>query len=131
MAFTAIGWHEAHLGARREALHACEQALPIFRELGDRASEAATWDSVGYVHHQLGHYREAAACFHRAIDLYRDLTDRYLEADTLTHLGDTQYAANTAMAARDAWGQALAILDELAHSDADDVRAKLLHLGPG
>jgi tetratricopeptide (TPR) repeat protein len=126
MALSAVGWCETHLGAHREALAACEQALPIFQELDDDAGEAATWDSLGYVHHHLGHHREAAACYQRAIALYRHLGDRYLEADTLTHLGDTRQAAGDVASARDAWRQALAILDELAHPDADEVRAKLV-----
>ena len=57
--------------------------------------------------------------------LFRDLGDRYDEADTLTHLGDTHHAAGDPDAARDAWQQALTILDELDHPDADQVRAKL------
>jgi tetratricopeptide (TPR) repeat protein len=129
MALSATGWCEAHLGAHREALAACQQALSIFQELGDDASEAAAWDVLGYVHHQLGRHHEAVAGYGRAIDLYRRLGDRYLEADTLTHLGDTQHAASNTEGARDAWRAALATLDELAHSDAEDVRAKLRDLG--
>jgi tetratricopeptide (TPR) repeat protein/transcriptional regulator with XRE-family HTH domain len=63
MALTAIGWDKMNGGAHREALAACEQALPIFQELGDGATEAATWDTLGYVRHHLGHHEEAAACF--------------------------------------------------------------------
>jgi tetratricopeptide (TPR) repeat protein/DNA-binding XRE family transcriptional regulator len=129
MALSATGWCEAHLGAHREALAACQQALSIFQELGDDASEAAAWDVLGYVHHQLGHHHEAVDRYGHAIDLYRRLGDRYLEADTLTHLGDTQHAASNTEGARDAWRAALATLDELAHSDAEDVRAKLRDLG--
>jgi tetratricopeptide (TPR) repeat protein len=131
MAFTTTGWHEAQLGAHRRALAACEQALPIFQELADVASEAATWDTIGYVHRHLGHQREAAASYRRSIARYRDLGDRYNEADSLVHLGDARHTAGDIGGARDAWRQALTILDEIAPSDADEVRARLRDLGPG
>jgi hypothetical protein len=63
-----------------------------------------------------------------ALRLYRDLTDRYYESDTLTHLGDTHLAVGDPDAARAAWRQALTILDDLDHPDAQNVRAKLHHL---
>ena len=48
----------------------------------------------------------------------------------LTHLGDTHHAAGDPDAARDAWQQALTILDDLDHPDAAQVRAKLADVDP-
>lgn len=76
-------------------------------------------------HHQLGQHRQAVDCFHRSLELYRDLGDRFHESTTLTHLGDTHHAAGDASTARAAWQHALAILDDLNHPDAAQVRAKL------
>jgi hypothetical protein len=42
-----------------------------------------------------------------------------------THLGDTHHAAGDPARAREAWRQALAILEDLQRSDAAQVRAKL------
>jgi len=39
--------------------------------------------------------------------------------------GDTYFDAGNPQAARDAWQQALAILDDLEHPEADQLRAKL------
>jgi hypothetical protein len=50
---------------------------------------------------------------------------RFHEADTLTHLGDTRHAAGELAQAREDWQQALTILEDLQHPDADQVRAKL------
>ncbi|HZM76295.1 MAG TPA: tetratricopeptide repeat protein [Candidatus Limnocylindrales bacterium] len=72
--------------------------------------------------------REAIACFQQAIELYRELSDRFHEADTLTHLGDAHHSAKDLDAARLAWQQALTILDELDHPDAERVRANLHRL---
>jgi len=47
------------------------------------------------------------------------------DADILTLLGDAHYARGDDQAARDAWQQALTILDDLHHPGANAVGAKL------
>jgi hypothetical protein len=47
------------------------------------------------------------------------------EADALTHLGDTRQAAGDTGSARAAWQQALAILDDIGHPEAQAVRDRL------
>jgi hypothetical protein len=53
------------------------------------------------------------------------LDARYGEADILTHLGDTHQITGNPQAAREAWQQALSILEELEHPEAEQVRNKL------
>jgi hypothetical protein len=104
----------------------------------DTAATVSTASELGWLLRQLGRqgrlqvdsrwtYREIAArtCYLRARDLHRELGGRYNEADTLIDLGDTQHAAGDPDAARDAWQNALSIMDELDHSDAEKVRLKL------
>ena len=119
----------ASAGNHHQALTACQQALTLFQELGDRDGQAATLDSLGYANHHLGQHTQAIDCYQHALDLERNLGDRYGEAETLTHLGDTHHAAGDPQAARDAWQHALIILDDLSHPDADQVRTKLATLG--
>jgi tetratricopeptide (TPR) repeat protein len=83
------------------------------------------WDSLGYIHRQLGDHREATTCYRQALRLYREAGDRYNEADVLTHLGEASDAAGDPEAARGTWRQAVRILDELGHQDADQLRSKL------
>jgi hypothetical protein len=45
--------------------------------------------------------------------------------DTLTHLGDTRHAAGELAQARQAWQQALAVLEDLQHPEPEQVRARL------
>jgi hypothetical protein len=52
-------------------------------------------------------------------------TCRFDEADTLTRLGDTRHAVGEWAQAREAWQQALAILENLQYPDVGEVRAKL------
>jgi tetratricopeptide (TPR) repeat protein/transcriptional regulator with XRE-family HTH domain len=121
----SVGYNYARLGDYRQALTHCQQALTLFQELDNRVGQAATWDSLGYVHRGLGHHALSIVCHQHALDLYRDLGDRYYEAATLTRLGDTHHAAGDPGSAETAWKQALAILDELDHPDADQLRTQL------
>ncbi|HZM79714.1 MAG TPA: tetratricopeptide repeat protein [Candidatus Limnocylindrales bacterium] len=126
-ALNAVGWSHALLGDHQQALTSCQQALTLFQELDDRLGQAAAWDSLGYAHYHLGHHDQAIICSQHSIGLYQDLGDRYFEAHVLSHLGDTHHAAGNLQAARDAWQQALTILEQLDHPDAETVRAKLHH----
>jgi tetratricopeptide (TPR) repeat protein len=94
-------------------------------QAGDRWLEGAAWDSLGYAEHHLGNLAEAAACYQRALSLKREANARFDEADTLTHLGDTHHAAGDLTQAQQAWQQALAILEDLQHPDAAQVRTRL------
>ena len=127
-ALNGVGWFQALLGDPESALVSCGQALIIYTDLGDLHGQAHTWDSLGYAHHQLGHHARAMACYRNTLTLVRYLGDRYQEADTLGNLGGVHLATGDPRAAQDAWQRALAILDELDHPDAEQVRAKLAGL---
>jgi tetratricopeptide (TPR) repeat protein len=119
----AFGWDHARLDTPAQGRAHGPPALRLLRELGHRQADA--WDSLGYAHHHLGQYASAIPCYRRAIELSRAGGDRYHEADTLTHLGDSHHAMGDDEAARTAWRQALRIFNELDHSDAHYVRARL------
>ncbi|MFC7546074.1 BTAD domain-containing putative transcriptional regulator [Plantactinospora sp. GCM10030261] len=122
---TTIGWYHSRLGRHREALTYCEVALALHQEIGDPHGEAACWDNLGHAHQHLGRYDEALACFRRALAMCRQAGDRYNEAGVLTKLGDAHHAHGEARDARVAWSQAVAILDELDHPDAEALRPRL------
>jgi DNA-binding SARP family transcriptional activator len=127
-ALNMVGWYEARLGNHARTLELCGQALDLQRAAGDRGAQADTLDSLGYAHHHLGDYARAMGCYQDAIDLQHESGDVRGEADTLTHLGDAQRAAGEAESARRTWRRALAILDDLEHPGAGDVRARLAEL---
>ncbi len=124
-ALNAVGWHLAHLGEHEQALTYCEQALELHQQIGNRRGEGETWDSLGYIHCRRGHHQPAVDCYQRALVLLRETGDRYYEATTLTRLGDAQLTLGDPDAARGVWTDALHILDDLGHPDAELVRAKL------
>jgi hypothetical protein len=59
------------------------------------------------------------------VELFHDLGDRFHEAEALAHFADTQHATGHPDTARDAWNQALAILTDLHHPTAQQIRARL------
>jgi tetratricopeptide (TPR) repeat protein len=124
-ALSMLGWHAALLGDYRQSLQDCQRALAVSQDNGDQYVEMCAWDSIGYAQHHLGNYGTAIACYERAVELRRVFGDRYYEADTLTHLGDAHQANGTRESARSAWQQALTILTELDHPQAELVRDKL------
>ncbi len=125
LALNLVGWFNATLGDYREAQGYCEQAIELFSELGHREGLADALDALGYTHHHLGRHAEAVACYQRSISVYREHGTRKGLAEVLGHLGDTHRAAGDPDQARAAWTEALAIVDELGHPDADQIRAKL------
>ncbi|GAA3840611.1 BTAD domain-containing putative transcriptional regulator [Sphaerisporangium flaviroseum] len=125
LALNAIGWNCGLLGRHEDALFYCGQALVLVRGLGDLYGEAGVRDSLGFAYHNLGRHPEAMECYQRALRLYRESGDRYGEADVLVHLGDSHQASGSPHHASDAWLAAVAILDDLRHPDADQVRGRL------
>jgi tetratricopeptide (TPR) repeat protein len=116
------------LGEYQLALACALEAIAMYRkpgELGDKYGEAETLRSLGDTYHHLDGHTQAISYYQQALELNRQLGDHYTEADTLTHLGDTYRAAGEPAAAQDVWRQAVAILDDLHHPEAAQVRAKL------
>jgi tetratricopeptide (TPR) repeat protein/transcriptional regulator with XRE-family HTH domain len=129
-ALNNIGWCHGLLGDYQQARACCQRSLALCAEIGDRMTEGATWDSLGYVEHHLGNFGGAAACYQRALALSRETDYRRGEAAALAHLGDTRHAVGELTQAWECWQQALAIYEEMQHSGAGEVRAKLAGLPP-
>ena len=70
-----------------EALANYEQAIGLFRDVGDRLGEANTLKAIGDVLQFLNRRDEALANYEQAIGLFRDVGDRLGEANTLQGLG--------------------------------------------
>lgn len=121
-----LGYDYALQGDTERALAYCRRALDLCRRADvDPALEGHAEDSLGYVYGLLGDQRQAIASYSRAVRTFRAIGAPCLGGQSLSHLGDCQAAAGNAEAAIDAWEQALAILGELNHPDASQIRHKL------
>ena len=120
-----LGWHYAVRGDHQVAIACCREALMLHRAHGNVVVRAATLDTLGYIHHLLGNYPQAIRYYQQAISELVKLGARLKVARTMRRVADTYVASGNPGAARDAWEQALTILESLGHPDADDVRSKL------
>jgi DNA-binding SARP family transcriptional activator/tetratricopeptide (TPR) repeat protein len=127
-ALNDIGWYYLLLGNYEQGLAACQEAIVFNGHASDpelQRVQAATLDSIGYAHHHLGHYSAAIASYREAFRVAQLAELDKLQTMILDHLGDTYLAVTDATAARDAWKQALAIIDDLRHPCAGKLLAKI------
>ena len=75
------------LGEPQRALEYYGQALPVTREVGDRAGEAATLNNIGGVYRGLGEPQRALEYYGQALPITREVGDRAGEAATLNNIG--------------------------------------------
>ena len=127
-ALNNVAWLYARAGKLDEARSSAGQALGLFRELGDSELIACALDTLGFIQHRLGNHAEAVDCFREALGLFADLSSLYNSADTAEHLAEAYQALGEPARARTALWEALAVLDELGHPRATEVREKLRDL---
>ncbi|WP_405843725.1 AfsR/SARP family transcriptional regulator [Streptomyces sp. NBC_01518] len=123
-----VAWTYILIGDYEKALDCCREGLVLYEEMGDPYGAAATRDTIGYAYHHLGRYAEAMEHFELSARMFAAIGDRYLESDVLRHLSDARRATGDRDGAREAMRSALALLEEMGHPDAEDVRGILREL---
>lgn len=125
-ALAEIGDLQAKAGNPKLGIEYCRQALALERDADDMAAAvAAALDTMAQIQLQSGDGADAIASYREALSRLRQLGDFYGEAHCLFGLGDANEAVGDRAAARQAWREALSILGEMLHPDADRVRARL------
>jgi len=71
----------------RQAITKWEEALPLWRSIGDRKWEATTLNNIGAVYNSLGEKQQALEFYKQALPLRRAVGDRRGEARTLNNIG--------------------------------------------
>jgi tetratricopeptide (TPR) repeat protein len=112
-AFYDLGWAQRATGQPRRALANYEQALHLYREVGDRAGEAATLNNIGLVYNGLGDRRQALTNYQQALPIAREVGDRAGEAATLNNIGGVYAGLGDARQALTYYQQALPIRREV------------------
>jgi DNA-binding SARP family transcriptional activator len=107
-----------------EAVDRFEQALVIYREIGDTTGETRAANNVAHAYHGLGRFDEALAAGESSLATQRQAGNRYGEAITLTILGGSLRGLDRLDDSVGQYQQALAIFRELGdqHGEADALR---------
>ena len=110
---TILGVVQQETGDYPAAAASQQQALALFRDLGDRPGQAYALNDLGLVQQQTGDYPAAAASHQQALALFRDLGNRLGQAEALNRLGELSLRTSATGQARDQHTQALAIARDL------------------
>jgi tetratricopeptide (TPR) repeat protein len=98
---------------RAGAVASAQQALALYRDLGDRAGQAWALTGLGWFHQVASEYAPASACEQQALELYRGLGDRAGQADALKGLGEVQQETADYRDAAASYRQALELYREI------------------
>jgi len=80
------------LGECRRAIQYHDEALNIFKTLGDRRREGRVLGNLGNAYVMLGDYRRAVECQEQRLEIARKMDDRLGESQALTNLGIAYYS---------------------------------------
>jgi tetratricopeptide (TPR) repeat protein len=112
------------------AARALEQALGIYRGIGNRSGEAEALNQIGTLHRASGDLAQAEGCHRQALDLARAIGSSWAEAHALAGLGRCALAADHATQAKALLLEALEIFQRIGAAEAPDLRAELDALRP-
>ena len=102
-----------------------EEALGIYRDIGDRGGEAEASTRPGRCTGSAVTSRQARSCHQQALDLARQIGSSWDEAHALAGLGRCALAAGHADAGRARLRQALEIFQRIGAAEAPDLLAEL------
>lgn len=95
-----------------DALESFQQALEIYREIGDRTGEGKTLGTLGQFYRKLYSYYQALVSFQQALIIFRELGDRTREAATLFVIGEAYYFLEQYPQALESFQEALSTFRE-------------------
>jgi tetratricopeptide (TPR) repeat protein len=113
------------MGDYPAAARLLEEALRIFRDVGDRGSEAEALNERGTLHRVSGDLAQAEGCHQQALELARATACLWDEAHALAGLGRCAIVVGHATQAGPLLRQALGIFQQLGAAETPDVLAEL------
>ncbi|MFB2896948.1 tetratricopeptide repeat protein [Aerosakkonemataceae cyanobacterium BLCC-F50] len=97
----------------QEALRSLEQALVIYRTVGDKAWEGVVLAAIGLVYNNLGQYPKALEFYQQALAIVREVGNKAGEGTTLDFIGAVYVRLGQYPKALEFYQQALAIHKEV------------------
>jgi CHAT domain-containing protein len=107
--FFQQGVQQFHTKQFQAALQSFQQALEIYREIGNRKREAYLLAALGGVCNILNQYQQAINFYQQALPLLREIGDRQWESITLAGMGKAYDSQGQYQQALEHYQQALAI----------------------
>ena len=107
------------LQASPESLTLYEEALPITREVGDRAGEATTLNNMAVVYRATGQPQKALQLYEEALPISREVGDRAGEAATLNGLASLYKSLQRYEDAASAFKQSIALSQQITYPAAE------------
>jgi CHAT domain-containing protein len=104
----SLGFAYGRLHDYQKALAYYEQALPLYRALGNRQQEAQTLNNIGTIHAQRSEYRKAITHFQQAQEIWQAQQSALSVINALTNLGVAYAGLNDYPKAIEYYQQALA-----------------------
>jgi CHAT domain-containing protein/Flp pilus assembly protein TadD len=118
------------------ATQSWQQALAIYREIGNRQGEANSLTGIGVAYSALGQYQQAIELYQQSLAIQQTIGDRSGEANSLGNLGNAYSALGQYQKAIELYQQSLAIQQAIGDSPNGDSFASrsgeansLSHLG--
>ncbi|HBB34065.1 MAG TPA: hypothetical protein DC064_20260 [Cyanobacteria bacterium UBA9273] len=94
----------------RQAIPKFEQAFVLYRQAGDKGSEAVSLYYIGYIYSSLGEKQKALEFFNQALPLVQAVGDRGMEALTLSGIGSVYDSLGEMQQALESLNQALSLI---------------------
>ncbi len=82
-----VGTQQLQTGQFREALQRFEQALVIYRAIGQRQSEGIILNNIGEVYRNLGQYSQALRYYEQSFVIMKEVGNKVMEGTTLNNIG--------------------------------------------
>jgi CHAT domain-containing protein/Tfp pilus assembly protein PilF len=114
-----LGRASSDMGDGKEALDNFNQALVIFRKLGERNGEALVLNDSGPAYAALGQKQKALDAYNQALALWREVGNRQGEALTLNNIGRLYNDLGEHQTALDYYNQALPIWREVGNHSGE------------
>src|SRR3984893_6490652 len=115
-------------GRYQQAADHHQQAITLFREIGDQDGEARALNTAGETLRATGRPSHARTQHAAALALASQIGDQYEQARAHDGLAHTHHATGNPSQARQHWHHALTLYTDLTVPDADTVRTHLAAL---
>lgn len=114
-----LGWMFERSQQFSKALAALEKAARLAEEIGASEQASVAWNNVGVIHHRQENTKEALLAYERALQIARQGGERLMVGTLMANLAELK-------GDREAWEEALRVLEDAGHQEeADQYRTDL------